>query len=269
MQRNSTAYTFLFAVAVCVCCSIFVAGAAVMLKDKQQANVVFDRQLKILGVTGILNPAEPITPDEAEALFDKYIKRHYVDLETGELADDEAPDEYDPVKAAKSEEYGLQAPANPAGVAYMPRYGEIYHVVNDAGEIEQIVLQVWGQGLWSTLYGYLALQEDTNTIRGLTFYEHAETPGLGGEVDNPKWKAQWKGREAYNEYGEPVIDLAKGGAGPVESDPHRVDALSGATITGNGVKNLLNFWLSEEAYGEYLERFRQERGIEPFKERAA
>ena len=124
---------------------------------------------------------------------------------------------------------------------------------NDAPTM--IILQVWGQGLWSTMYGYLALSNDGVTIEGLTFYTHGETPGLGGEVDNPRWKALWPGRKAFDDQGEPAIEVVKGSPGPPSEAPHKVDALSGATITSNGVQYLLNFWLSDAAYGPYLDRY--------------
>jgi Na+-transporting NADH:ubiquinone oxidoreductase subunit C len=111
-------------------------------------------------------------------------------------------------------------------------------------------------GLWGTLYGYIALAADTQTVRGITFYQHKETPGLGGEVDNARWKALWPGRKVYDARGRPILNVKKGRAGPVESDPHNVDGLSGATITSRGVGHLVRFWLGEEAFGPYLKKVR-------------
>ena len=116
-----------------------------------------------------------------------------------------------------------------------------------------MILPVEGLGLWSTLYGFLAVDADLETIRGLTFYEHAETPGLGGEVDNPRWKSLWPGRRTTVD-GEPRIEVIRGRAGPPGEDPYRVDGLSGAAITGRGVTNLLRFWLSDEGFRPYLTR---------------
>ena len=103
---------------------------------------------------------------------------------------------------------------------------------------------------------FLALNPNARTIRGLTFYEHKETPGLGGEVDNPRWKALWPGRLATDENGVPKISVVKGRAGPVSEDPYHVDGLSGATITSNGVTNLMDFWLGENGFGPYLSKQR-------------
>ena len=120
-----------------------------------------------------------------------------------------------------------------------------------------LVLPIEGYGLWSTLYGFLALDADTKTIRGLTYYQHLETPGLGGEVDNPSWKALWPGRVAFDDTGSPVISVIKGRAGSPQEDPYRVDGLSGATITSRGVTHMLRFWLGEAGFAPYLTRFRE------------
>ena len=125
------------------------------------------------------------------------------------------------------------------------------------GTVDAVVIPVEGYGLWGTLYGYLALEHDGNTIRGITYYDHKETPGLGGEVDNPKWKALWPGRKAY-ENGEPAIKVIKGLAGSVEEAPHHIDGMSGATITSNGITHMMDFWLGENGYGPFLKKFREQ-----------
>jgi Na+-transporting NADH:ubiquinone oxidoreductase subunit C len=127
-------------------------------------------------------------------------------------------------------------------------------------KIQQVVLPVYGKGLWGTLYGYLALKSDLNTIQGLTFYQHKETPGLGGEVDNPLWKEQWEGRKLYDENGNPAAMVFKGPA--PDDNPYAVDGLSGATITSRGVTNLLAYWASDEAYGPFLDKLAAELGVD-------
>ena len=119
-------------------------------------------------------------------------------------------------------------------------------------EIRMLILPIEGKGLWSTMYGFIALAPDTTTIKGLTFYEHGETPGLGGEVDNPSWKALWKGRQAYDGEWNPEIEVIKGAAGPPEEDPFRVDGLSGATLTCRGVSSTVQFWLSDDGFKPFL-----------------
>jgi Na+-transporting NADH:ubiquinone oxidoreductase subunit C len=107
------------------------------------------------------------------------------------------------------------------------------------------------------MYGFVALDKDLKTIRGLTFYKHKETPGLGAEVDNPNWKAKWPGRLAFDDSGKVVIEVIKGPAGSPGETPHKVDGLSGATLTSNGVTYLLRFWLGKEAFGPYLDTLRE------------
>jgi len=124
------------------------------------------------------------------------------------------------------------------------------------GRPEQFVLPIEGLGMWGTMYGFLAIDNDANTVRGLTFYEQKETPGLGGEIANPKWQALWIGRKAYGEDWIPQLSVIKGQAGPPAQDPHHVDGLSGATITSNGVSRVVRFWLGDDGYAPYLKNLR-------------
>jgi Na+-transporting NADH:ubiquinone oxidoreductase subunit C len=146
----------------------------------------------------------------------------------------------------------MAAPENRAGLERLPHQALVYKMVKD-GELELVILPIEGKGLWSTLYGFIALGSDLRTIEGITFYEHKETPGLGGEVDNPSWKRLWEGRKAYDDDDVPKIEVVRGAAGPPEEDPYRVDGLSGATMTSRGVTYLVQFWLGEEGFGPYLD----------------
>jgi Na+-transporting NADH:ubiquinone oxidoreductase subunit C len=167
---------------------------------------------------------------------------------------------YDQRKASKDAARSTVAPENRAKVRRIPNHAQIF-LLREEGEITGIILPIEGYGLWSTLYGFVALDADASTIRGITYYQHGETAGLGGEVDNPRWKALWPGRLAYDDSGEVAIRVKKGRAGPVDQDPHQVDGLSGATLTSNGVTNMLRFWLGENGFATYLDRYRLEKGI--------
>lgn len=258
MRREGTLYTIIFSVIVCGICSILVSGAAVGLKERQKQNVILDRQSKVLMVTGLMQPGEKLSKAEIQQRFKDNIEARIVTLKTGEYNDAIDAATYDQRKATDDPALSEAVAENPARVLRVPRDALIYRVLKD-GKTDQLVLPVQGKGLWSTLYGYLALDKDTTTIRGLTFYEHGETPGLGGEVDNPRWKALWPGRKAYDENWTPDIRVIKGQAGSPESDPHHVDGLSGATLTSRGVSNLLLFWLGDQGFGPYLQQFRQQR----------
>ena len=258
MKQHSNTYIIGFAAGVCLVCSIIVATSAVALKERQDLNKVLDRQKKVLIVADLLEDGQSITAAEAQQLFDDNIRIRAIDIESGDFDDTVDTVTYDQRKATKDPALSRVAPENRAGITRLPLKALVYERV--AGdEIELLILPIEGKGLWSTLYGFLALAPDTTTIEGLTFYEHGETPGLGGEIDNPRWKALWKGRSAYDAEGKPAITVIKGAAGPAEDDPYRIDGLSGSTLTGRGVSNLVQFWLSDDGFAPFLEKFRAER----------
>jgi Na+-transporting NADH:ubiquinone oxidoreductase subunit C len=253
MQRNSLAYAVLFASAVCIVCAVVVSSSAVSLKALQLKNIELDRKQNVLLAAGIVRPGEKLPAAEVEERF-AAIDAVAVSLSTGEEDPSFPVAGYDQRKALSDPAASFPAPPNPASVQRLPNRAVVYQVRDAQGRLEMLILPVEGKGLWSTLYGFLALEADLNTIRGITFYQHGETPGLGGEVDNPKWKGLWQGRRAFDAAGEPVIAVARGRAGPPAEDPHRVDGLSGATLTARGVTNLVQFWLGESGFGPYLDR---------------
>jgi Na+-transporting NADH:ubiquinone oxidoreductase subunit C len=255
MRHNAT-YTILFAGAVCIVCAILVSSAAVSLADLQDQNAKLDKHQNVLFAAGLAKPEEKLSPEQIEERF-AAVKAVVVDLETGEEVSAVDPTAYDQQKAKNDPAMSREAPPNSAVIRRLPKYAVVYHVLSAAGEVEMIVLPVEGYGLWSTLLGFLAVEADTTTIRGITYYSHKETPGLGGEVDNPGWKALWPGRKAFDENWHPAIEVIKGQAAPPEQDPHHVDGLTGATLTSRGVTHMMDFWLGENGFGPYLEKFRQ------------
>lgn len=254
----STKYIVGFAAAVCVVCSIFVAGSAVALKDKQDRNSVLDKQKQVLKVAGLLEEDESIADAEVAKRFEANLVPRLVTLETGEYDDAGDVAGFDQEKASKDPATSAKAPAgNAAKVQRVPNQALIYQLVASDKTVKALIIPVEGKGLWSTLKGFIALDVDTTTVQGLTFYSHKETPGLGGEVDNPKWKALWPGRKVFDEQWKPKLTVVKGQAGPPADDPFRVDGLSGATLTSRGVTHLVQFWLGDDAFGPYLKRFRE------------
>jgi Na+-transporting NADH:ubiquinone oxidoreductase subunit C len=257
---RSTKYIIGFAAIVCLVCSVVVSGAAVSLKERQTINAQLDQKKKVLGVVNLYTAGESITPDEINSRFAENMETKLVDLDSGKYVDASAEElaAFDQTKARQDVERSKAVDSNAAGVARVPNQALIFLQKKD-GQIDKLVLPIEGQGLWSTLYGYIALESDTNTIAGITFYKHGETPGLGGEVDNPSWQALWPGRKAFEETGgkwTPKIGVKKGSAGSVSADPYNVDGLSGATITSRGVGSLLRFWLDDQRFGNYLGNFR-------------
>ena len=126
------------------------------------------------------------------------------------------------------------------------------YLVMDGSEIEQVILPVEGAGLWATMYGFLAVENDGQTARGLRFYAHGETPGLGDQVDKPAWREQWQGKKLFGPDGKPQITIVKGYA-PDDSD-FEIDGLAGATLTARGVTSLVQYWIGENGYGPYLQQ---------------
>lgn len=251
-MRHSALYTILFSAAVCVVCAVLVSSAAVSLKEDQLRNAALDKQRNVLFAAGLADPADDLAGDEIQRIFDN-IRPVVIELETG-VETDMDPSTFDQSKAARDPETSREAPPNRASVQRLPRHALVYEVL-EQGQPVLTVVPIEGYGLWSTLYGFLAVESDAVTVRGITYYEHGETPGLGGEVDNPKWKAVWPGRKIYDENGEPAIRVIKGTADPASEAPYEVDGLTGATITGNGVTSMLDFWLGENGFQAYLARF--------------
>ncbi|WP_346798560.1 Na(+)-translocating NADH-quinone reductase subunit C [Halomonas sp. Bachu 37] len=248
-SNNSIKKILIVAFALCIVCSVIVSTAAVALRPLQQLNEELDRKTNILSVADLYEPGMDV-----EAAFAEVTPR-VVDMRDGSYTDEFDPETFDHFQASRDPATGrtLSGDRDIAGLTRVENYATVY-LVGNPDDPEQIILPIRGQGLWGLMRGFLSVEGDGNTIVGITYYEHSETPGLGAEVNNPRWQAQWEGKEIYDEEGSlnPAIHLTKGGA----SSEHEVDALSGATLTSNGVTNMLQFWLSEEGFGEYLATFR-------------
>lgn len=253
-MAHSTPYTVFFAAAVSVVCGVLVAGSAVALKPRQEENKILDQRKQVIAVAGLACAADAKTPDAINQCYEDNIRPTIIDLKSGAIVDDIDAATFDMQRAMKDPGTSEAAPPNEAKVLRLPKHAKIYRVL-EGSEVKGLILPVQGYGLWSVLFGFLAVDADTNTVKGITFYSHGETPGLGGEVDNPLWKALWPGRKIYGPDGQVALRVIKGQAGPAAADPHSVDGLSGATITSNGVSKLVNFWLGEHGYKPFLTRF--------------
>jgi Na+-transporting NADH:ubiquinone oxidoreductase subunit C len=230
-------------VAVCLVCSIIVSSAAVGLRDLQQTNAAIDKKSNIVEAAGLSD----IAAGDIAGTFDKYIEERFINLATGEYVDKPMAG-YDMYKEAKNPEFSVKVTGSNVGFLQRASIANLYLVKNDVGEVTRLVLPVHGSGLWDVMYGLLALDADGNTIRELVYYQHKETPGLGGEIQNPSWKAKWDGKKLFND-GEVAIQVNKGDN---SSNQYAVDALSGATLTSNGVQNTLTYWMGKNGYGPYL-----------------
>ena len=258
-MQDTIKKTFLVAFLLCLICSVLVATAAVVFKPKQDQNKLRNKQLNILYAAGLAEPGRALSSKQIDALFTGKIKSRIVELSTGKFINTIPINTFDQYKAAKNQKtsVNLSSREDIAGIGRKALYAKVYIIEDVNRRIEKLVLPVHGYGLWSTLYGFISLESDFNTIAGLGFYQHAETPGLGGEVDNPLWKAQWPGKKVYQNH-QPEIALVKSKSDNPNVAAYQVDALSGATLTSVGVNNLLRFWLGEQGFLPLIDRLKAE-----------
>ncbi len=258
MERDSIANTFVVALGVCLVCATLVSVAAVGLRDMQQENKLKDKKKNILAVAGLLEENGGTDVDE---IFNKRIADHIIDLATGEdvTSEYENPGTYDQIDAAESGKNALRKRlSSQEDIATIKdrEYRSHVYIVKTSETDESPLMYVFpirGKGLWSVLKGFIALDADLNTIQGITYYEHAETPGLGGEVDRQDWKDSWQGKRLFDTDGTVAMRLLKADA---QDNPHAVDTLSGATITSRGVEYMLEFWMGADGFEPYLEKLR-------------
>lgn len=241
--------TIFVAVSLCLVASLIVSAAAVALRPVQEVNSKRDKQVNILQVAGVYEPG--IDVGDAFGAFEP----HVLDLAEGSFTDAFDATTFDDLAAADDPELSRELEDDPAGIVRQSNYVTVYLLREDNGDLDKIILPIHGYGLWSTLYGFIALEEDGNEIFGLQFYQHGETPGLGAEVDNPRWKSLWNGKLLRDENGDLQITVAK--SVPPAGEEYYVDALAGATLTSAGVDNLVKFWLGEEGYEPFLAKLRE------------
>ncbi|WP_279151597.1 Na(+)-translocating NADH-quinone reductase subunit C [Photobacterium iliopiscarium] len=253
-NKDSFSRTLIFVVVLSLVCSIIVSTAAVVLRPKQQENAVLDVQRNILAVAGLLNKDTNI-----QQTYNQFIEPKLVNINTGnyvaEVAGENAA-KYNQRDAAKNDKESIKLPTNEdlAKIIRRANVATVYLVKDAAGTLTKVILPIHGNGLWSMMYAFVAVATDGNTIDGITYYDQAETPGLGGEVENPIWREQFVGKKLYDMNFKPAIKILKGGA-PVGTD-HQVDGLSGATLTSNGVQHTFDFWFGAQGFGPYLAKLR-------------
>ncbi len=255
---NAPGYTIGFALVVGLVCAVLVSVTAVTLKPMQDANARLYMEKNVLIAADIVEPGQSLSIAQLDEIFDRAVVTRLVDLHTGTLTD------ADPAQARRFDQRAARndpatsevAPENQAGVRRLPHKAPVYFIMRD-GALDQVVLPVDGLGMWGTIYGFISLAPDAQTVRGITFYEHRETPGLGGEISNPDWQERWEDRKVYARDGVVALTVLKGEAGSPQEAPWHVDGLSGATITGDAITRLIHFWLGEKGFGPFLDRVRE------------
>ena len=245
---DSVGKTIFVAVSLCLVASMVVSAVSVSLRDVQEVNKLKDKQVNILQVAGVYEPGIDVVDAFGE------FEPHILELSTGTFTDQFDPATFDDREAADNPETSVELVEDPAGIVRKANFVTVYLLRKEDGSLDKVILPIHGYGLWSTLYGFIALESNGNDIFGLQFYSHAETPGLGAEVDNPRWKALWKGKKLKDE--NDVLQISVTKTAPPAGKDYHVDALSGATLTSVGVDNLVKFWLGEEGYTPFLNRLK-------------
>ena len=263
-DKDSPINVVLLAVVLCVVCSLIVSTASVGLRSLQDANVLLDKRANILSVAGF----KDVASGDVNEIFSNRFTVELIDMNTGlpaakeameamkkagkEFADEEDTiAKYDQIWASKSKKPSVSDPTDDATlIKYREKFSHVYVLKSEDGKVEKYVFPVRGYGLWSMMKGYLAVEPDLQKIAGLTFYEHGETPGLGGEIKSPRFKAQWPGKNIYGDDGTVCVRVIKS----APKDPYCIDALSGATITSTGVSNMMKYWMGPEGLGPYIDK---------------
>ena len=256
-MNDSVSKTLGVAFVICLVCSLVVSFAAVNLRDLQKENATNNQSIKILQAAKIYDSSVDV-----KIQFSK-LEMKYVDFNSGKILDSYENfliEDYDQLKSTRNPNLStsLSASEDIAIIKNRENVGKFFIVRNEDSSIDKLILPIRGYGLWGTLYGYMAIEEDFNTVAGLEFYDHKETPGLGAEVDNPKWKAIWPGKKIY-ENDEVKLAVMKG---KVETDDanidYKVDGLSGATLTSRGVTNMITYWFGESGYAKLFKELSYE-----------
>lgn len=276
MNREGNTWVMMFAVGMCVILAVLLAGTFSALKGKVDANIDFDRQMNVLIATGLYSKAEggeSKTRAELEELYTDRIIGKVLEVKRG-MVDK-------PVKGADGEPTTIKVEKvtdlveTEYTVEDLPRlqleqrrekdpakrkeFTTFYTRVDEQGEAVAYCIPIEGLGLWGMIYGFLALEHDLATVKGITFYQHKETPGLGGEIDNPDWQSQWKGKSIYDagdDFVSVTVKKGKVDKAVAYEKEHMVDGLSGATITSNGVTKFVAEDL--QTYMPYFEKLKGE-----------
>lgn len=253
-NKDSFGGTITVVVLLSLICSIIVAGSATLLKPTQDEQKLLDKQKSILRVANLL--PEDASGKVVRDIFAKNIDVRCVELASGDYV--ACPDNFNAQTAAKDPKMNenIQPADDKAGLRVRAKLAEVYLVKAEDGALKEVVLPIYGTGLWSVMYGFVALEPNGNTLKGITYYDQGETPGLGGEIENPRWQAQFVGKDLYNQQGDVAIQIAKGA---FETNPkHGIDSLSGATLTANGVQGTFDYWFGTQGFGPYLTKLKAE-----------
>jgi Na+-transporting NADH:ubiquinone oxidoreductase subunit C len=262
MDNESPAKALIVVTATALVCSVLVTLTAVTLQPIQRAYQDLERNRYIVQISGLVDSADELEDRKLISAFQDLDAR-IVDLDRGSFDADFNPDNFDTRKAAANPEFTEAIPVD-QDVARLGRRSRLVtvYLVWDGEDLRRMILPVYGQGMWSSLYGFIALESDLNTIADMTFYEQGETAGIGDRILGPDWLAQWRGRKLYDEQNTLRFRIADGAVRPNSpAAAYEVDALTGATVTTDGVTNLMRYWFGPHGYAIFLENFSTTGGL--------
>ena len=233
-MRQSNLYIILYSAAITVVCGGLLAFAAVSLKDKQDANIAMEQKKNIL--SSVLTLKEG---DNIDEIYRKQVKAFVIDY------DGNVKNGLKPEQVIVAIEY-KKAPKD----RLLPVYEFRSEV--DSAKVEFAVMPLYGYGLWNNIWGFLAVKSDFNTVQGVKFQHAGETPGLGARIESEEVQERFKGKSIFDNGTLAPIVIQKGEGHEYPDSPHKVDGMSGATLTGKGVNNMLKDYLA--CYENYLKK---------------
>jgi len=270
MEKESVFKTLAVAVGVCAVCAVLVSITTIALKPQQEENKALDKKKNILLAAGLMSAKGYSLDSEGNETKERVnvnetfarLVPQVIDLTTGEVVEmePEAIAKLDERELVKKPETRIDIVANTdiAGIKVKPLQTVIYLLKDENGETERYIFPFYGRGLWSTMYGFIALDAELNTVGNICFYDHGETPGLGGEIVNPNWQAKWSDKTAFDSQGKVAVHVVKG---PVKLDSRNkqfeVDGIAGSTLTCNGVNHAVHYWLGENGFGPYIKKIKE------------
>jgi Na+-transporting NADH:ubiquinone oxidoreductase subunit C len=254
MSNDSPLKALIVVLLTALVCSTLVSAAVVVLRPIQINNQLLDRSRNIMALTGLLPAGEAVEDETMLELF-RSLDTRMADIDEGNFDESIDPLTFDMRRAANDPDLSTAVPAGSdlAKIGRRSRYAPVY-IVWDGDEMDRLILPVRGAGMWSMLYGYIAIEPDMSTIAGMTFYEQNETPGLGDQIAAPQWLAGWRGKELYDHVGTPLFAVAEGEVDPSSAQAaYHVDGITGATVTGNAVTALIRYWFGPHGYQPLLD----------------
>ncbi|MCL1146662.1 Na(+)-translocating NADH-quinone reductase subunit C [Shewanella marinintestina] len=251
IKKDSFVGTMIFTVTLCLLCSFMITGTAEVLKERKLVKKRDELMRNVLIAADV-----DLSGQDFRALFKKDVKPLLVSIDTGEAVSDATVMDFDPRMASINPETSikLEKKQDKAKIKTRANQVRVFKVFNDSGELTSVVLPIYGKGLWSMVYGFVALKPDLNTIENVVFYEHGETPGIGDFLNDAEWTNQWHNKQIFDDKGKVAFKVVKGGA--KEGDIHGIDAVSGATMTGRGVQRSIQFWFGSEGFEAFFKKLK-------------